>query len=257
MGGPWTTLRRAARDRSSGASEIAEMVAGPLGEMARDDVPRAVRTIVSAHPSMAPLWALASEVLAGPDPASGAARFLHRAIEDGAAGEPLQRLLSPWVLTISRSASVVRTLRPARLRLVTCMRSDPGGEGERMAEAIAGFARTRIIPDEEAIRLVPSSTVLIGADAIGPGGVVNKVKTRALAEAASARGIPVYAVAGTTKFLAADLPIEGPFERVPINLLTGVATPQGLLSPDEVEGTVLSRPLHPDLGPLLTELQDR
>jgi translation initiation factor eIF-2B subunit delta len=248
-------LRRAARDQASGAAQIAERAAQALVGLPQEDVPRALRLLLTGHPSMAPLWRLASETLSGPDPAAGAERFLELLRSDAAAPEALGPRLPPWVLTISYSSTVVETLRRARLRSVSCMTSEPGGEGARMAGAVASFARVRVIEDDEALRLVPAAAVLMGADAISPAGLVNKVKSRALAEAASVRGVPVYAVAGTTKFVAMDLPLEGPFERIPFGLFAGIATPSGILLPEQTTAAAVKAILHPDLDSMLAQMR--
>jgi methylthioribose-1-phosphate isomerase len=124
-----------------------------------------------------------------------------------------------------------------------------------MAEAISGWTEASVIEDEEAIASVPAGAVVVGADAIGPRSLVNKLKTRALAEAARAGGVPCYAVAGGTKFLSDDLPAPEPFERVPLQLFTGVATPNGLLSPEEAAQASLRETLSPGLRPVLQEIR--
>ena len=252
MAQPWAEVSRAARDRTSGAATIAARAAEAIVRLDPGRVPEALRLLISGHPEMAPLWRLGTDVLEGADPAEGARRFLVRLEEDQRAPEVLAPILPPWLLTISSSSSVLATVRLARVRLLSCMRSEPGGEGERMAsEAAEGSLRTRVVEDEEAIRQVPAAAVLVGADAIAPGGLINKVKTRALAEAATRRGIPVYAVAGETKFLAVDLPVEQPFERVPLHLFTAIAAPDGLLDPDQAIGAASSAGLHAELLTLL------
>ena len=252
MADAWADVARAARDRTSGAASIAGRAAEALVRLDPGRARDAVRLLVSGHPEMAPLWRLGTDVLAAADPGTGARRFLQRLEEDPEAARALAPMLPAWLLTISASSSVLAAVRLARVRLLSCMRSDPGGEGERMAaEAAAGTTRTRLLDDDEAIRLVPAAAVVVGADAVTPAGLVNKVKTRALAEAAGGRGIPVYAVAGETKFLGLDLPTEPPFERVPLHLFTAIATPAGLLPPDEALRAAASAVPHPELAELL------
>jgi len=253
MNSAWPTLSNIAADRKSGAAQIARAAAEALKGVAVPDVDPAIRLLLAGHPAMAPLWRLASDVLSAPEPSSGADAFLHRLESDGAAASTLVPDLPPWLLTISYSSTVAQAVTQARVRLLTCMRSDPGGEGERMAQAVVPV-RARVIEDEEAIGLVPAAAVVVGADAVTPSGLVNKVKTRALAEAARQKDVPCYAVAGDSKFVEADLPVETPFERVPLELFTAIATSAGLLSSAEAaERAALAR-LHPNLMPLLAEL---
>lgn len=253
MGDVRATLGKIASDRQSGAAEIAHRAAEAMSSVAADDVHAAIRLLLEGHPSMAPLWRLATDVFSAEDPAEGVREFLSSLDADVAAATHLAPQLPPWLLTISYSSSVAQAVRTGRVRMLTCMRSEPGGEGARMAEAVAPV-RARVMEDAEAIAHVPAAAVVVGADAVSPSHLVNKLKTRALAEAARARRVACYAVAGETKFVNADLPIEGPFERVPLELFTAVATQSGLLSPAQATERATEAPLHPDLRPLLTEI---
>ena len=183
--------------------------------------------------------------------------FLEHLDRDRAGGTVLAPLLPPWVLTISYSSSVIDCLRQARLRMVSCMESQPGGEGRRMAEAVSRWGRTQVISDQEALRRVPGAAVVVGCDALAPDGLVNKIGTRALAEAARIKSVPCYAIAGSTKFIAVHPPIESPFEVVALDLFEGIATPEGLLSPWEARARASQAPLHPDLRPVLDSLGAR
>jgi translation initiation factor eIF-2B subunit delta len=74
-------------------------------------------------------------------------------------------------------------------------------EGVALAERLrrAGAAVTVITDAQAALFAARSDAVLVGADAVNDGGVVNKVGTHAAALAARAAGVPVYAVADTFK----------------------------------------------------------
>lgn len=253
MGALWATLGKIASDRGSGAAEIARAAAGALSSVPENDVRTAVRLLLEGHPSMAPLWRLATNVLSAAGPRDGAAAFLAGVEADAAAATVLAPILPPWLLTISYSSSVIESLRTARVSQLTCMRSDPGGEGARMSEAVAP-TRARVIDDDEAIAHIPAAAVVVGADAVTPSHLINKVKTRALAEAAREKGVPSYVVAGHSKFVDSNLPIEGPFERVPLELFTAIATPTGLNSPAEASERAAGAHLHPELASLLSEL---
>ena len=204
---------------------------------------------------MAPLWRLATDVLTAPDSATGAGAFLLRLDADRAAASALAPRLPATVLTISFSSSVLETVRQSSVELLLCMRSEPGGEGSRMAAAASPIA-TRVIEDDEAIEAVPAQAVITGADAVTPRGLINKVKTGALAAGAADEAVPCYAVAGETKFLDADLPVASMFERVPLELFTGIATPAGVLSPSEAMDLASRARVHPDLLPLLHALSN-
>jgi len=243
---PWALIRRAAADRTSGASQIARDSAMAIVHLPPERAPEAVRLLVRGHPEMGPLWRLATDILSADRPDEGAQRFLAALEADDRAAEVLAPALPPWLLTISYSSAVLATVARARVRLLSCMRSDPGGEGVRTAEEAS--VRAQVIEDNEALRLVPAGAVVVGVDAITPSFVVNKVKTKALAEAAGLKRIPVYAVAGGTKFVAVELPVESPFERVPLELFTAVATPDGLLDPDDARAHAALAEVHPELA---------
>jgi translation initiation factor 2B subunit (eIF-2B alpha/beta/delta family) len=252
---PWANLRAAAEDRVSGAAEIAERAAGALAALRADEVPEAAEMLLRGHPSVAPLWRLATRVMSASNPAAGAAGFLADLAFDGEAAAALASVLPGRVLTISYSSSVVAALRLRRPQRVACMRSDPGGEGERMLEALSGWTEAVLVSDQEALAAVPAEAVVVGADAVTPFAVVNKVKTAALARAARDHGVPSHVVAGGTKFVGQDIPVTSPFEAVPVDLFTGVATPAGILDPVAAAARARRFGIHALLRPLLDELR--
>jgi translation initiation factor 2B subunit (eIF-2B alpha/beta/delta family) len=132
----WATLWSIAADRESGAAQIARAATDALKEVATPDVDEAIRLLLEGHPAMASLWRLASDVLYAPDPARGANDFILRLESESEAASILAPVLPPSIITISFSSSVIETVRRASVKLLYCMRSDPGGEGERMAQAV-------------------------------------------------------------------------------------------------------------------------
>lgn len=255
MADPWATLRAAAEDRRSGAAQIAEHAAGALAAVAAEEVPAAVDLLLRAHPSMAPLWRLATEVLRSLEPADGAARFLSDLASDATAAAVLAAHLPERLLTISYSSSVIDAVRLRRPERVACMLSEPGGEGQRLAEALSGWTDSIVVPDEEATSAIPAEAVVVGADAVTPLALVNKVKTAALARSAREHRVPCIAVAGGTKFVADELPVVGPFEAAPLDLFDAVAAPSGLLDQTAASARARRFGIHPRLRPLLEELR--
>lgn len=254
MQDPWAILLAAASDRRSGAAQIARSAAAALRALPGERVFEAVTILLSGHPSMAPMWRLASEALTASDPREGVRSFLHDLELDARASEVVAAILPESVLTISLSSSVARAIERRRPARTICMRSDPGGEGRGMAESISEWTRAEVLEDDRALSELPASAVVTGVDALTPESVVNKVKTRLLAEAAQRRGVPCYAVAGRTKLVDRPLPVVGPFEAVPLGLFTRVALPQGLVSPEEAAEAALAARVHPDLLPILAQL---
>jgi translation initiation factor 2B subunit (eIF-2B alpha/beta/delta family) len=253
VGGGWEDVRRAAADRESGAAEITRRAAATLASLPASDLLEAVRTLIRAHPSMAPLWRLGHAVLSATDHAGAAAAFASRlARERAAVASAAAPLLHAEVVTHSYSSTLVAVVAsagaPAR-----CARSDPGGEGRLTASSLAAAGGTaRVVEDHEAVVAArKGATVVTGADAVGPGGVVNKVGTGRLAEAARDGGGRWIVVAGGTKLLAADLPAPLPFQRVPLDLATAIVTEDGPLAPEVAAARATRYAVHPALADLL------
>jgi translation initiation factor 2B subunit (eIF-2B alpha/beta/delta family) len=246
------TIRELASDRRSGAAEIAERAAEALCSVAPNELREALAALLDGHPSMAPLWRLASDVIGAPSVPAGASRFLEALGEDRRGPATLAPHLPERILTISWSSGVAETIRLRRPATVLCMLSVPGGEGARTARALQEVTDARIVDDDQAIRDLPAEAVVVGADAIAPDHIVNKVKTGVLCEAASSKGVPAYVVGGRTKLVDVALSVSSPFERVPLHLLTAVVVAGALLGPDEVRVAAQRSRLHPSLLPLLS-----
>lgn len=249
---PWDGLRRTAQDEESGAAEIARRAAATLAALPASDLVEAVRTLVRGHLPMAQLWRLGHAVLSADDHAAAASAFAARLTEEGdGVASVAAPLLEGEVVTHSYSSTLVAVVAAAGVPAL-CARSEPGGEGARTAERLAAVGvEARVVTDEEALQAVAAGrTAITGADAVGPGGAVNKVGTAAMAEAARAGG-GVYAMAGGSKFLAADLPTPPPFERVPLDRFTGIVTNGGVLTPGDAARLASRFEIHPALAHLL------
>jgi translation initiation factor 2B subunit (eIF-2B alpha/beta/delta family) len=268
---------RLREDATSGASELLphaiEILRG-TGDLLPDAALDVARAVGQAQPSMASLWNAALAALGERRRPGLLARFdeRRRRAPDALVRCALDQLLLPGagplhVVTISFSGSVVACLRAAarRVRLrVSCAEGRPGLEGRRMARALAESGIAVDLRGDAALgdalgQDAESETiVLVGADAVTPGWMLNKTGTSMLAAAAARLGVPIYVVAARDKFMdpraARLLRIvehdpravwdEAPagvvvrnawFERVPGDLLTGVITEAGTLSPDMLE----------------------
>jgi translation initiation factor 2B subunit (eIF-2B alpha/beta/delta family) len=214
----------------------------------------AIELLLRGHPSMAPLWRLANEALGAANPPAAARAFLTAIDSDREAAAAAASILPDRILTLSYSSTVVEAIRLRRPQQTVCMRSEPGGEGWRVAEETRDCTWPIVMEDDEALENVPAEAILVGADAVTPAGVVNKVKTVALAEAARRKSIPRYAVAGETKFIGAELPLGPAFEVAALGLFTKIASREGLLSPGEAEIRARQATIGPELQNLLREL---
>jgi hypothetical protein len=250
----WTGVQGAAADLRSGAAEIALRAAEALAALPPSDLPDAVRTLLGGHPSMAPLWRLGTEVLTGTDHRDAAAGFARRILaERDAVAEAAAPLLGHPVLVLHSYSSALAAAVSRTGARALCARSEPGGEGSVMALRLqAAGLRAELVEDEDALSAARAGApVVTGADAVGPGGVVNKVRTAALAEAAGTGGGGCFALAGGSKLVAADLPAPQPFERIPMHLFWRVVTEEGALEPRAAAAEAARFPLHPLLAELL------
>lgn len=271
-------------DTRRGASELVRDAVAALAATVDETTPTtplqprlaaASRAIIDAQPAMAPLLALACSVLrsvaaAAPDAASAAARqaLLEFAARlDRIAREVPERAeaLIPAggrILTLSASSTVVRALTFSAGRRtfdVVCLEGRPCLEGRDTAATLAA----RQIPVTLAVDAALGSivrdcdVVLVGADSIGDLGIVNKIGTRAAAVLARRAGVPIYAIADSTKLLPAgwaqELDGDRPtaevwaepaaavtvwnryFEATPLAWFDGVVTEDGLRSEADVE----------------------
>lgn len=289
-----------AEDSVSGAVEIAEKAAEVLQRLARtaaggsiDELRQTMFEVgwalIKAHPTMAPLVNLVNGVLwkidESPDgeraataAADAAGDFKRRLrVHEAAIAETALRLIPEdgQVLTNGRSTTVRAALRHAqragrRFRVV-CAEGRPACEGRTLAaELAAGGIPVTLVIDALAIAMAPESDlVLVGADYLGANGLVNKVGTLGMALAAGARGVPVYALCGSEKFLPpgyvpphqarwpadqvwADAPASVTianlyFDITPLSGLAGIVTEQGVQPTEGIEAWLAATKLHPAL----------
>ena len=108
-------------------------------------------------------------------------------------------------ITHSYSSTVLNVLGSCKGIEVICPESRPLYEGLRTAQELGERGiRVKIVVDSAASSLMGEcDVVIVGADAITPDGVVNKIGTYGLALAARERKVPFYVLAGTEKLLPA------------------------------------------------------
>jgi len=199
----------------------------------------AARTLAKAQPAMAPLRWLAAQLGDGAEP-EHLVRHLILASGEASlyASELIQR--RSVVLTHSASSTVERALHaaPRPFRIVVT-ESRPLGEGERLADRLSGEGLdVQLIPDASLCLWLPRvDLVLVGADAITPQGIVNKVGTRLLALAASDAGVPFHVVCTTDKIVdTVSVGREDLFDLTPLSLITSVVTEEGVRKPSSFTG---------------------
>ena len=200
----------AANDREGGAMEVAATALDGLLEVATDPdlLESAVAALVAGQPAMAPIWHLA-RAARSPDPPSALAALRRRLDTDADAAVTtatawLREHLAanPGALaTVSHSSLVDRVLAALGL---------PGSPPTGSTAPGAG---------------------VVGADAIGPEGLLNAVGTRELVGR-----VPTLVVATAVKLVPGEVfeRLGGPgFEVVPLEAVAAVVVGPEVLSPAE------------------------
>lgn len=282
---PQERLRAIEGDHLAGATELTERLADVL----RDAVTRSRATTVEAlsaevldlgerairaHPNMAPLVHLvnvavraASGALTLEDARSALRQALDEFLRERRENARILRerasQLIPEgarVLIHSFSGTVLDALRAARAGgrsfSIVCTEARPLCEGRLLASrALAlGLPVTLIVDAAMGEWAGRCALALVGADCVSPEGVTNKIGTRLLALAARERGLPIYALAESSKFFPLPLSAARPqaptevwetppaglviwneyFETTPLDAFTAILSEHGLLSPTDV-----------------------
>jgi translation initiation factor eIF-2B subunit delta len=260
-------------DNVSGATHLvrkgAQFLLACLAEEKAEEIWALGKALIDAQPSMAPMVNLVNHLFHAiesfKDPQSikeqgttaiqGFLKGLSTS-EERIKGHALS--LVQWekrVMTLSYSSTCLEVLEHAQPIEVICPEGRPLCEGLRTAKALgAKGIRTRLVLDSAAPSLLGEcDVVVVGADAVTPEGVVNKIGTYALALAARERNVPFYVLAGQEKFLPSPLRIEERdpkeitqeaipngsvenryFDCTPLDLITGVVTQEGVIPGKEI-----------------------
>jgi hypothetical protein len=257
----------AAADRRGGALEVAATALDGLLEVAADPprLEQAVGVLLAGQPAMAPIWHLA-RAARGPDPQAALAA-LRRHLDTDA--DAAVTAATAWlhhrlagdpgaVATVSHSSLVARVLTanlapeaegpvagriegPVAGRVAGQVEGRGEGRGEGRvtppSSGLSGVPRWGSVADGWAagpsLSTAPGAPVvgLVGADAIGPGAVLNAAGTGELA----AR-LPTLVVATAIKLVPAEVfgRLGGPgFETVPLETVAAVVVGAEVLSPAE------------------------
>jgi translation initiation factor 2B subunit (eIF-2B alpha/beta/delta family) len=179
-------------------------------------------------------------------------------------------------MVYSRSSTVEKALllaaKEGRRFTVLCPEARPNMEGRILARKLAeaGIQVTAFV-DAAAFSVFPTADlVLLGADALVPVGLINKVGTSGLALLATGAGVPVYCVAGRLKMLPsaslidphregehlADVWGECPrgvrvmdryYDLTQLDAIKGYVIAEAILGPAELRSRLRSIRLHPAL----------
>jgi translation initiation factor 2B subunit (eIF-2B alpha/beta/delta family) len=242
-------------------------------EAAQQTVLETCIALALAQPDMTPLLRLASAVLRSARMASDALGSLKcaqqaalnfianasRAARDAASRSAALIQDGARVLTHSRGSTVLAAFVEAKNAekhvSVVLTESRPMLEGRAMAAALAGqrIPVTLIADAAASLALDSVDLVMLGADKVTPVNLVNKIGTRMIALAARERGLSLFAVCDSSKFIREDyyqpavprsrsadeLWADAPrgvsvancyFEPTPLDVFTGIVTEDGVLS---------------------------
>jgi translation initiation factor 2B subunit (eIF-2B alpha/beta/delta family) len=257
-----------AEDAASGASEMHASILNSLLASSDADL-SAIPTsewedfsvaIHRAKPSIAPVFNIANMIMLmmeqgtkeGGSLRQALMEMLERERKSGTRiSEHAAKLIKGrWFMTTSYSGTVAQVLKAmakTRRIKVTVAESSPGGEGRQFAKLLAdqGMEAEVIYDSTVFARMEHLDGAIVGADSVTASGLVNKVGTRALAEAARAHDLNAYAVCGWSKIcpvVLSDLSVSSNslgkrltehvqvFESAPLELFSHIITDQGSLS---------------------------
>ncbi|MBN2433801.1 MAG: hypothetical protein JXK07_00890 [Spirochaetes bacterium] len=183
------------------------------------------------------------------------------------------------IVTHSRSSLVLQILTKINPGIhVICTESRPLNEGRRLASELASSgARVTLVVDTAIYSLLPKAEcVLVGADAVTPLGVINKIGTMGIAAVATEQGIPVYVATSLHKLFPYPLPIslrdyhevwEQPpgdievenfyFDLTPFSHINNFLTEKGVLDPSKITENIQSIQVAPQLLSMLAQRTPR
>lgn len=182
----------------------------------------------------------------------------------------------PWIATLSNSTAVLEAIRvlhrEGRKPRVLLAESRPRLEGRDMAVALAADGVPVWVVADAALPMVmqQAAALWLGADAVTELGALNKIGSFVAALAAREHGVTVHILAHRRKFLPAatralaiaEMPPaelwENPpmgvrprniyFEMVPMKLLRGICTEDGVVGPSEAVLVAQDRALPDELA---------
>ncbi|WP_019176803.1 eIF2B alpha/beta/delta subunit family protein [Methanomassiliicoccus luminyensis] len=266
-----------AGDVRSGAAEMMGTVLDGILAIPDDDA-AAIPTrewedfAVAMHrgkPSIAPVFNIANSImLLAEEGASGLARLrevltemkkMEKRSGPLIAEEAARSVKGDWIMTTSYSSTVAKALLALSERRsvkVTITESAPGAEGRQFARLLSEHMDCEIIYDSTIFaRMADVDAAITGADSMTGGGLINKVGTRALAEAARSAGVPAYALCGWSKVcpvILSDLMVRDEvigerlsehiqvFESTPLDLFAEAITDRGTMTPPHLRTAIKS-----------------
>lgn len=256
---------------------LAENWVGESLEQLQQEVREISSQLIAAQPAMVLLHRLVDEIITGLEKASELAEGLeivkrnttsfHKRLAEGTE-EIIARAMelipdNSTIITHSYSSTVYQVFlkgyeEKKKIQIV-CMEARPMLEGALLADHLAEAGITvNLVADSAVFQIIHrASLIMVGADAIFPTGVVNKIGTKGLALAAREARIPFYVLCNTEKMWPQPLaePLETKirpaeelhhkahpdvtilnfyFDLTPLSLISGVITEKGIFDPPAI-----------------------
>ena len=244
---PIERLRWVARAEGAGASLLAREAAGALATIGDDlaGLLTGCRRLIDRHPAVGPLWWLSARALAAEDPSRELWAAAAELDADATSAVVAAHLPDDIAITVlgwpEQAGDALRRRGDVEVLVI-----DSRGEGSSFAHRLEADGVEAFEVGESGLgsAVRESNLVLLEASALGPSGCYCTAGSLAAAAVARALGIDVVVVAGVGRVLPgrlwealvtrvddADDPWALDHEVVPLEWITGVAGPGGVLDP--------------------------
>ena len=201
-------LRSIARATGVSSTVLVQEAAAALAALGGDpaQLVTACRRLVERHPTVGPMWWLASRVLCAADPAVEAGLVSTELEEDTTAATVAALLPDHATVLLAGWPEVALEGVRRRADIEVLLLSGGGAAGGLARRLGAADLAVQEVPDAGVGAAVPAADlVLLEATAAGPDAFVGVAGSHAAAAVATAAGVPVWVVAGAGRSLPASL----------------------------------------------------
>ncbi len=227
-------LNRIAEDRTKGAIELTVYAINQALKLNRKDIITFSKHIGTIREEMAPLVNLGKMIEEkSPDEIISILKGLKKKIQEGNKKiiENAEKYIKDKnIISLSYSSTIIDVIKSCKVGKVYWLKSLPGGEGEKSKSILKKHnIDINIIHNTEAARVMDGVDVILsGADAYSRKFIVNKVGTLPLFILGEyyrkKRWVITHSLKKTNKPI-----INNPlFEFIPIKLITGIITDEGI-----------------------------
>jgi hypothetical protein len=217
---PMERLRAVARSEGAGPGLLVREAAAALAGLGSEPagIVTACRRLVERHPTVGPMWWLASRVLCAADPVAEAWLVADELEADATVAHLVATLPDDATVVLvgwpEQAVDAVRRRGDVSVRLVSS-----GGESSGLAPRLrrAGVEVDEVADAGVGAAAAAADLVVLEAVALGPARFVATAGSRAAAAVAATCGVPVWLVAGAGRALPEPLwaAVERRFEGGP------------------------------------------